>query len=107
SSLETSAAAASRDGAAAMPTDFSLLTVPSTVAPESPVTAATRPPSTGLPSRMMDIFALTNGPSLNDMPENELLAHVQRRLEIARYLRMSRQVNEAEPILIELLGSKS
>src|SRR5262245_3785251 len=64
-------------------------------------------PSTGLPANLVDIFAATNGPSLENMSEKEVLARTKQRLEIARYLRMSRQVNDAEPILVELLSSRS
>jgi tetratricopeptide (TPR) repeat protein len=64
-------------------------------------------PSTGLPANLVDIFATTNGAPLENMSDKEAVAHAKQRLEIAHYLRMSRQVNDAEPILIELMNGRS
>lgn len=59
------------------------------------------------PANLADYFTATNGLPREGMSREELLVHLTKRLEIARYLRMTRQPHEAEPMLIELLAETS
>ena len=59
--------------------------------------------SNSLPPSLAEIVSATNGLPRHGMSEREILAHQKQRLEIARYLRTSRQPHESEPILIQLL----
>ncbi|MFO1476672.1 MAG: tetratricopeptide repeat protein [Verrucomicrobiota bacterium] len=63
--------------------------------------------SNSIPENLLNLVAETNGLPAKAMSEQELLAHTVHRLEIARYLRNTRQPHDAEPILVDLLGDKS
>lgn len=59
------------------------------------------------PVNLIDFFAATNGLPQSSMSKEELSVHLTQQLEMARYLRMTRQPTEAEPMLVELLGERS
>lgn len=59
------------------------------------------------PVNLIDFFAATNGLPQNSMSKEELSVHLTQQLEMARYLRMTRQPADAEPMLVELLSEKS
>ncbi len=76
-------------------------------APLVPDAFLSRLTSSNLPASLIEFLGATNVLPRDDMSEAELEAHLKQRLEIARYYRASRQPNEAEPILSELLTERS
>ena len=59
------------------------------------------------PVNLIGFFAATNGLPQSSMSKEELSVHLTQQLEMARYLRMTRQPADAEPMLVDLLSEKS
>jgi tetratricopeptide (TPR) repeat protein len=97
-------ATATRSPAASTLPDVTNAPVP---VPVAPVSEAVKLVTNAPPANLVDLFAATNGLPRNGMSREELMVHLTKRLELARYLRTTRQPHEAEPLLIELLSDTS
>lgn len=89
-----------------------LATLPDLTNPVVPVSALTGAAPVKIianspPENLVDFFTATNGLPRESMSREEWVVHLTHRLEMARYLRTTRQPREAEPLLIELLGDRS
>jgi tetratricopeptide (TPR) repeat protein len=63
--------------------------------------------SNSIPAEVAQLISETNGLPPTTMSAEELMVHLTKRLELARYLRTTRQPGDAEPILTELLADTS
>jgi tetratricopeptide (TPR) repeat protein len=89
-----------------------LLDSPALTNPPVPVpSSSAKPPiklvTNNAPANLIDYFSATNGLPKKGMSQEEWLVHLTQHLELARYLRNSRQPAEAEPLLVELLDDRS
>ena len=77
--------------------------VPAPTAAAEPVKVVTNM----LPVNLIEFFAATNGLPRKRMSAEELSVHISQKLEMARYLRLTREPRQAEPMLVELLDERS
>jgi len=79
--------------------------VPSAV--PKPSSTVVRPGANGIPVNIADALSNTNDFPSDMMSQEELVAHLNQRLEVARFLRTRRQARDAEPLLVELLAERA
>jgi len=83
------------------------ITNPAFASSNSAALAELKSGSNAVPENLSSLIAETNGLPPATMSPEELTVHLSRRLELARYLRTTRQPADAAPILIDLLNETS
>ena len=87
--------------------DAPILTNPPVPVSPSSLKAPIKLVTNNPPANLINYFSATNGLPKKSMSEQEWLVHLTQLMELARYLRNSRQPKEAEPLLVELLDDRS